>query len=137
MTLVLFRQDDFVGRNAPVDAEIRVVPCQCPLALRGIKVVAFILENNFRREHAEAVGKTAGDEELTMVFFCQLYSYMLTERLTKRRTTWLPMKPAPPVMMIFLLKSMMCCIIGINLLSNQTTIRHLSGEDDACPFPTG
>ena len=54
-----------------------------------------------------------------------------------RRTTWLPMKPAPPVMMIFLLKSMMCCIIGINLLSNQTTIRHLSGEDDACPFPTG
>ena len=40
-------------------------------------------------------------------------------------------------MMIFLLKSMMCCIIGINLLSNQTTIRHLSGEDDACPFPTG
>ncbi len=77
--LVLFRQDDFVGRNAPVDVEVRVVPCQCPFALRGIKVVAFILENNFRREHAEAVGKTAGDKELAMVFFCQLYSYMLTE----------------------------------------------------------
>ena len=49
----------------------------------------------------------------------------------------LPMKPAPPVMMIFLLKSMMCCIIDISFLNNQTTIRHLSGEDDACPFPTG
>ncbi len=75
-----FRQDDFVGRNAPVDVEVRIVPCQCPFALRGIKVVAFILENNFRREHAEAVGKTAGDKELAMVFFCQFYGYVLAER---------------------------------------------------------
>ena len=80
MMLVLFRQDDFVGRNAPVDVEVWVVPCQCSFALRGIKVVAFILENNFRREHAEAVGKTAGDKELAMVFFCQLYGYVLAER---------------------------------------------------------
>ena len=79
MVPVLFRQDDPVGWNAPVDAQVGVVPCQCALALRRVEVVALVLEDDLGSEHAEPVGEAPGYEELAMVVLCQLHGDMLPE----------------------------------------------------------
>ena len=79
MVPVLFRQDDPVGRDAPVDAQVGVVPCQRALALRRVEVVALVLEDNLGSEYAEPVGKAPGNEELAMVVLRQLHGDMLPE----------------------------------------------------------
>ena len=76
---VFFREDNLVGRDAPVDAEVRIIPCQCAFALGSIEVVALVLEDDFGGEHAESVGEASGDEELAVVVFGQLNRHVLAE----------------------------------------------------------
>lgn len=80
MMPVFFRKDDAFRRKPPVNAQIRVVPGQGTFMLRGIKVVAFILEYHFRSEHAETVGESSWNEELPVVVFGKFHSHVLAER---------------------------------------------------------
>ena len=79
MVSVLFRQDDPVCRDAPVDAQVGVVPCQRALALRRVEVVALVLENDLGSEHAEPMGEAPGYEELAVVVLRQLHGDMFPE----------------------------------------------------------
>ena len=76
---VLVAEDDFIGRDAPVDTEGWVVPCYGAFGLRGIEVVALVLEDDFVSKYGESVCKASRDEELTVVVFGELYGYVLSE----------------------------------------------------------
>ena len=77
MLHVLRREDDFVGGDAPVDGEVGVVPDDGAFALGAVEVVALVLEDGDGAQHAEAVGKAAGNEELTVVLCSELYAKVL------------------------------------------------------------
>ena len=79
MAAVLLRKDDPVRRDAPVDAETRVVPGYCALASRCIRIVALLLEDHIVGEDAEPVREPPRDEELTVVLSCQFHRHMLPE----------------------------------------------------------
>ena len=80
MITVLVAEDDFIGRNAPVDTKGWVVPCYGAFGLRGIEVVALVLEDDFVSKDGESMCETSWDEELTVVVFGELYGYVLPER---------------------------------------------------------
>ena len=67
MSFILLRQDNLVCRHPPVDAQIRVVPGYRALGLRGIEIVALILEHHLLAQHAEPVREALRDEELPVV----------------------------------------------------------------------
>lgn len=76
---ILLREEDLVGRDPPVDRQIGVVPGQRTFRLRGIEVVALVLEDHLIGQDAESVRKTARDEELAMILFGQFHGDMLAE----------------------------------------------------------
>ena len=78
MFRVFFRKKGLVCRYAPVDSEVRVVPCDGTLALRRIVVVAFVLEHSVFREDCKTVGESAGNKELTVVVFSEFHCHMLS-----------------------------------------------------------
>lgn len=43
-----------------------------------VEIIAFVLEYSSLTQYCEAVRKTFGYKELTMVVFCQFYSHMFT-----------------------------------------------------------
>ena len=47
--------------------------------LRGIEIVAFVLEDHFICKHDKSMSEAPWDEELTMVVFCKFNGYMLAE----------------------------------------------------------
>lgn len=59
---------------------------QCTFALRCIEVVAFILEDHFVCQYAETVGKSAWNEELTVVFSREFHFHVLSE--SRRSATY-------------------------------------------------
>ena len=67
MPPVLLRQYRPVGGDAPVDAEVRVVPGDRALRLRGVEAVALVLEDHLFAQNAEPVGEAPRDEELAVV----------------------------------------------------------------------
>lgn len=74
----IFRaQDAACGVKLPVDAERRVGNGDASVGLRGIIVVAFVLEHGRGAEHRETVGETARNEELAVIFGRQLHSHMV------------------------------------------------------------
>ena len=75
---VFFRKKDFCCRDTPVDAEVWVIPCDGPFALRCVIIIAFILEHSFFREHGESVCKAFRHEELAVVVFCKFDCYVLS-----------------------------------------------------------
>ena len=79
MTAVLFRENHVRGVDPPVDTDLRVVPCDRPLALRGVVVVAFILEDSLLAQHDKSVRESAGDEQLTLVFARKLDGHKAAE----------------------------------------------------------
>ena len=79
MVEILRRKNHLVGRDSPVDTQRGVVPRNGALAFRAIIIVALVLEYGHVAQHAEAVGKSTRDEELTMVVLCKFYGYVLSE----------------------------------------------------------
>ena len=61
----------------PVYAEALVEYTDASVGLGGIEVVAFVLEHCGFTQDGKAVGKTSGDEELTVVIFSKFYCHML------------------------------------------------------------
>ena len=79
MPPVFLRQYRLLGGDAPVDGEVGVVPGDGPLRLRGVEVVALVLEDDLVAQHAEPVGEAPRDEELTVVVARQLHRHVLSE----------------------------------------------------------
>ena len=79
MVLILLRQDQIPGRNLPVNAQGWIIPGNGALALGGVQVVAFVLEQCLVAQNNESVGKAAGDKELTVVISREFYSNVLAE----------------------------------------------------------
>ena len=83
MYFVFFTQQYLIRRYSPIYPQIRIIPSQSTFILRSIKVITFILENNFFTQHTETMRKISRYEELTMIFFCKFHCNMLSE---SRRT---------------------------------------------------
>ena len=79
MLPVLLRQYRLVGGDAPVDAEVGVVPRDGALRLRGVEAVALVLEDHLVAQHAEPVGETPRDEELPVVVLGELHCHVPPE----------------------------------------------------------
>lgn len=76
---ILFAEYALSHRNAPVDAQRRVIPGNGSLALRSIIVVTLILEDRLIAQHGESVRKSTGDKQHTVVLFRQFHCHMLSE----------------------------------------------------------
>ena len=63
----------------PLDSDGRVIPCQAAFVIGMVKVVALIAELSSITEHQEAMGKTAGNQELLLVLFRQLNAVPLSK----------------------------------------------------------
>ena len=79
MVLVLFREDGFVERDLPINRERGVERINASVRLRRVEVIAFVLEGRNVAQHRKAVGKTSGDEKLTLVFGRKFYGHVLPE----------------------------------------------------------
>lgn len=79
MPPVLLRQYSLVGGDAPVDAEVGVVPGDGSLGLRGVEAVALVLEDHLVAQHAEPVGESPRDEELTVVVLGEFHCHVPSE----------------------------------------------------------
>lgn len=76
--LIFLREENLVGGNTPLDAQVGVVPCYGTFAFGGIEIVALVLEDGFGTEDGETVSKPLTDEELAMVIASEFYSNMLS-----------------------------------------------------------
>ena len=74
---VFFGKDYLIGRQAPVDCQIRVIPCNCTLCLWMVEIVALVLEDHLFGKYAESVSKSTRHKKLTMILFAQLYRKVL------------------------------------------------------------
>ena len=81
MVLILLREDHVIGGDAPIDRQLGIIPCDSTLAVGSVVIIALVLEDHFWREHAEAVCKASGNEELAVITFTQLHGYVLSEGL--------------------------------------------------------
>ena len=79
MAAVLFREEHVCGVEPPVDTDLRVVPCDGPLALRGVAVVALVLEERLLAQYGEPVREAAGNEQLPLVLARELDGHMAAE----------------------------------------------------------
>ena len=77
MSEVFLRKDGLLHGYLPVDAQTFVLDADTAVGLRGVEVVALVLEDGRLAQYGKAVGEAAGDEELAVVLFCQLYGDML------------------------------------------------------------
>ena len=78
MLHVFLRKQSLVCRNLPINTKAFVLDADTSVSLWGIEVIALVLEDGGFAQYGKAVGKTSGNEELTMVVLCKLYCYMLT-----------------------------------------------------------
>ena len=76
---VLGGEDDICCGELPVDAEGGVIPGDAALAIRGVIVIALVLEDGLLAQHGKAMSKAAGDKELAMVLGAELHGHMLPE----------------------------------------------------------
>ena len=78
--MAVFLGEDNIGlRDAPFNADRRVVPGYGTLGRRVIEAVALILEDGFFTENGKAVGKALRDEELPVVFPGELAGHVLSK----------------------------------------------------------
>ena len=75
---ILFRKDNLVRRYTPVDIQLRVIPQDASFALWSIIIVTLILEQHLIAQYGKAVGKSMGDEKLSMVLACQFHGHVLS-----------------------------------------------------------
>ena len=68
------------GWDFPINTKAIIKDADASIGFWVIEVITLVLENGSLGEDGEAVGKTLWDEELDMIVFCQLYSYMLAIR---------------------------------------------------------
>ena len=66
-----------IGRYLPIYAKAVVQDADTTIGFLVIEVITLILEDGSLGEDGKAVGKSLRDEELTMIVFRKLYSYML------------------------------------------------------------
>ena len=70
---VFLGKNYFISRNLPVNFQCRIIPSQGTFTLGSIKVVTFILKDNLFRQDNKAMGKSARNKELTVIFFSQFH----------------------------------------------------------------
>ena len=63
--------------NSPIDAESIIEDADTSICLWVIEVITLVLEDGCFLEDSETMSKALWNEELAMIIFCQLYSYML------------------------------------------------------------
>lgn len=69
---IFFAEYGLGGVEMPVDIQCGIGNGYAAVGLGRIVIVAFVLENGLVGKHCKTVGKTTGDEELTVVVFGQL-----------------------------------------------------------------
>ena len=74
---VFFGKDYFISGQAPINREIRVIPCNCTLCLRMIEIIALVLEDHLIGKDAESMGESPGHKKLKMILFTQLHREVL------------------------------------------------------------
>ena len=79
MLQVFLAKNRLLHRYAPINTKRLVLDIDAAVSLRMIELIALVLEDGGLGENSEAMGKATRDEELTMIVFCQLHCYMLTE----------------------------------------------------------
>ena len=79
MLQILFAEYRLLHRYAPINAKRFILDIDAAIGLGMIELIALVLEDGGFGEHCEAMGKTARDEELTMIVFCQFHCHMLPE----------------------------------------------------------
>ena len=77
MMTVFFGKDYFISGQAPINREIRVIPCNCTLCLRMIEIIALVLEDHLIGKDAESMGESPGHKKLKMILFTQLHREVL------------------------------------------------------------
>jgi|GEM_PF-3360199 len=73
---VFFGKDYFISGQAPINREIRVIPCNCTLCLRMIEIIALVLEDHLIGKDAESMGESPRHKKLKMILFTKLYGKM-------------------------------------------------------------
>lgn len=71
MTEIFFGKHRSGGVGHPVDAQRGICYRDAAVGLRGVVVVAFILEHSDVAQNGESMGESAGYEELTVIVFRQ------------------------------------------------------------------
>lgn len=56
----------------PLDPDIRIIPRHAALIIRMPEVIHLIAEFCYIRQYQKTVGEAFRDEELLLIFFCQL-----------------------------------------------------------------
>lgn len=74
---VFFGKNYFISGQAPINREIRVIPCNCTLCLRMIEIIALVLEDHLIGKDAESMGESPGHKKLKMILFTQLHREVL------------------------------------------------------------
>ena len=78
MLRIFFGKIGMLGWDLPINTEGIIEDADATIGFRMIEVITLVLEDGSLGEDGEAMGKALWDEELAMIVFCQLYSYMLT-----------------------------------------------------------
>ena len=79
MASVFLREDDIIFWQLPIYIELWIIPCDGTLALRMVKIVAFILENHFIAQHAETMCKPSRDKKLILFLTGEFHGYPFTK----------------------------------------------------------
>ena len=64
MQCVLLTQESILCWNLPIDAEGVILDTDATISLRGIEVIALILEDSSLGEYSKAMGETTRNKEL-------------------------------------------------------------------------
>ncbi len=78
MLEVLGAQDCLVHWYLPVDSQGAVLDGDSAIGFRSVEVVAFVLEDCGLTQYGKAMSEASRHEELTMIIFRKLDSYMLS-----------------------------------------------------------
>ncbi len=79
MFCVFLAENGLICRDAPIDAKAVIKNRDATICLRMIEIITFVLEHSHFTQHNKAVGKTFGNEKLTMIILRQFYGYVLSK----------------------------------------------------------
>ena len=78
MTTVFLAANGGVERYTPIDTKSGIVKTDAPFRFRMIELVALILEDSSGRQHGKPMGKSFGNEQLSMIVCREFDDYVLT-----------------------------------------------------------
>ena len=79
MVEVLGGKDGLIHRNQPIDTKTVVQDADATIGLRGIEVVALVLNHRIIAQYGKSMRKTIGNKYLTMIVLGEFYRYVLTK----------------------------------------------------------